>query len=106
MENNYVVIELELTAIQWAVDNCRMYLAGTEFTAIHCIHLHLQYISTTTFEMYASSASGVRLQDVVHYISSMSISRSADVLQFNYILSVVLYTVKNSLPFGEGMFNR
>ena len=34
MENNYVVIELELTAIQWAVDNCRMYLAGTEFTAI------------------------------------------------------------------------
>ena len=64
MENNYVVIELELTAIQWAVDNCRMYLAGTEFTAIHSIHLHLQYISTTTLEMYASSASGVRLQDV------------------------------------------
>ena len=80
VKNNYVVIELELTAIQWAVDNCRMYLAGTEFTAIHCIHLHLQYISTTTLEMYASSASGVRLQDVVHYISSTSISHSADVL--------------------------
>ena len=32
--NNYAVIELELTAIQWAVDKCWMYLAGTEFTAI------------------------------------------------------------------------
>ena len=71
---------------------------------LHCKHLHLQYISTTTLEMYASSASGVRLQDVVHYISSTSISRSADVLRFKYILSVVLYTVKNILPFGEGMF--
>ena len=66
---------------------------------VHCKHLHLQYISTTTLEMYASSASGVRLQDVVHYISSTSISRSADVLRFKYILSVVLYTVKNILPF-------
>ena len=54
--------------------------------------------------MYATSASGVRLQDVVHYISSTSISRSADVLRFKYILSVVLYTVKDILPFGEGMF--
>ena len=48
--------------------------------SIHCKDLHLQYISTTTPEMYAPSASGVRLQDVVHYISSTSISRSADVL--------------------------
>ena len=29
--------------------------------------------------MYATSASGVRLRDVVHYISSTSISRSSDV---------------------------
>ena len=71
---------------------------------IHCKRLHLQYISTTTLEMYASSASGVRLQDVVHYISSTSISRSADVLRLEYISSVVLYTVKNILPFGEGKF--
>ena len=49
--------------------------------------------------MYATSASGVQLQDVVHYISSKSISRSSDVPQFKYILSVVLYTVKNILPF-------
>ena len=34
VENNYAVIELELTAIQLAVDKCWMYLAGTEFTAI------------------------------------------------------------------------
>ena len=54
--------------------------------------------------MYTSSASGVRLQDVVHYISSTSISRSEDVLRFKYILSVVLYTVKNILPFGESKF--
>ena len=54
--------------------------------------------------MYPSSGSGVRLEDVVHYISSTSISRIADVLQFKYILSVVLYTVKDILPFGEGMF--
>ena len=33
-EHNYAVTELELTLIQWAVDKCRMYLAGTEFTAI------------------------------------------------------------------------
>ena len=57
-----------------------------------------------TLEMYPSSGSGVRLQDVDHYISSTSISCSADVLRFKYILSVVLYTVKNILPFGEGMF--
>ena len=57
-----------------------------------------------TFEMYASSASGVRLQDVVHYFSSTSISCSADVLRLEYILSVVLYTVKNISPSGEGMF--
>ena len=60
---------------------------------MHCKYLHLQYISATTLEMYVTSASGVRLQDVVHYISSTSISRSADVLRFKYILSVVLYTV-------------
>ena len=71
---------------------------------LHCKYLHLQYISTTTLEMYASSDSGVRLQDVVHYISSTSISRSADVLRLEYISSVVLYTVKNILPFGEGKF--
>ena len=47
--------------------------------SMHCRYLHLQYISTTTLEMYASSDSGVWLQDVVHYISSTSISRSADV---------------------------
>ena len=77
---------------------------GTQWEIPHCKYLHLQYISTTTLEMYASSDSGVRLQDVVHYISSTSISRSADVLRFKYILSVVLYTVKDILPFGEGMF--
>ena len=33
-EKNYVVIELELTTIQWVIDKCRMYLAGTEFTTI------------------------------------------------------------------------
>ena len=71
----------------------------------HCKYLHLQYISTTTLEMYASSDSGVRLQDVVHYVSSTSISRSADVLQLEYISSVVLYTVKNISPFGEGKFS-
>ena len=54
--------------------------------------------------MYPSSGSGVGLQDVVHYISSTSISRSADVLQLEYISSVVLYTVKNISPSGEGMF--
>ena len=52
---------------------------------LHCKYLHLQYISTMTLKMYASSASGVRLQDVVHYISSTSISRSADVLRLEYI---------------------
>ena len=70
----------------------------------HCKYLHLEYISTTTLEMYASPASGVRLQDVAHYISSTSISCSAAVLRFKYNLSVVLYTVKNILPFQEGMF--
>jgi hypothetical protein len=48
------------------------------------------YISSTTIEMCATSASGTRLQDVVHYISSTSISRNSDALQFKYILSVVL----------------
>ena len=56
--------------------------------------------------MYASSDSGVLLQDVVHYISSTSISRSEDVLRLEYISSVVLYTVKNILPFGEGKFTK
>ena len=81
-------------------------LAFSIYKKMHCKQIHLQYISTTTLEMYTSSASGVRLQDVVYYFSSTSISCSADVLQFKYILSVVLYTVKNILPFGEGMFNR
>ena len=85
-----------------ASSNLLIWLAT--ITSLHCKFLHLQYISTTTLEMYASSASGVWLQDVVHYISSTSISRSADVLRFKYILSVVLYTVKNILPFIEGMF--
>ena len=31
-EKNYAVIELECLAIQWAVDRCRLYLAGTNFT--------------------------------------------------------------------------
>ena len=55
----------------------------------HCKYLHLQYISTTTLEMHATSASGVQLQDVVSYLSCTSISHSADLLQFKYILSVV-----------------
>ena len=33
-ESNYAVIELELLAIQWAVEKCRLYLAGTDFTVI------------------------------------------------------------------------
>ena len=65
----------------------------SEFLLAHCKYLHLQYISTMTLEIYPSSGSGVQLQDVDHYISSTSISHSADVLQFKYILSVVLYTV-------------
>ena len=28
-------------------------------TTVHCKYLHLQYISTTTLEMYPTSASGV-----------------------------------------------
>ena len=33
-ESNYTVIELELLAIHWAVQKCRLYLAGTVFTVI------------------------------------------------------------------------
>ena len=33
-ESNYAVIELELLAIQWAVQKCHLYLAGTKFTEI------------------------------------------------------------------------
>ena len=33
-ESNYAVIDLELLAIQWAVQKCRLYLAGTKFTVI------------------------------------------------------------------------
>ena len=33
-EGNYAVVELELLAIQWAVEKCRMYLAGTHFTVL------------------------------------------------------------------------
>ena len=61
-----------------------------DFLHLHCKFLHLQYIPTTTLEIYPSSGGGVRLQDADHYISSTSISRSADVLRFKYILSVVL----------------
>jgi hypothetical protein len=33
-EKNYAVVELELLAIQWAVEKCRLYLAGTDFTVV------------------------------------------------------------------------
>ena len=33
-ERSYAVIELELLAIQWAVQKCRLYLAGTDFEII------------------------------------------------------------------------
>ena len=33
-EDNYAVIELELLAVQWAVEKSRLYLAGTNFTVI------------------------------------------------------------------------
>ena len=33
-EDNYAVIELELLAIQWAVQKCRLYLAGADFQVI------------------------------------------------------------------------
>ena len=39
---------------------------------------HLRFLQTKHLQ-----CSGVRLQGVVHYISSTSISGSADVLQFN-----------------------
>ena len=31
---NYAVVKLELLAIQWAIEKCRLYLAGTEFTVV------------------------------------------------------------------------
>ena len=33
-EKNYAVVELELLAIQWAVEKCRLYLAGTDFMVV------------------------------------------------------------------------
>jgi hypothetical protein len=33
-EKNYVAVELELLAIQWVVQKCRMYLAGAQFTVV------------------------------------------------------------------------
>ena len=33
-EKNYAVIELELLAIQWATEKCRLYLAGADFTIV------------------------------------------------------------------------
>ena len=33
-EKNYSVVELELLGIQWAVEKCRLYLAGAEFKVI------------------------------------------------------------------------
>ena len=33
-EENYAVIELELLAVQWAIQKSRMYLVGTNFTVI------------------------------------------------------------------------
>ena len=36
-ENNYAMVELELLAIQWAFNKCRMDLVGAEFLTInHC----------------------------------------------------------------------
>ena len=34
-EDNYAVVELELLAIQWAVNKCRLYLAGRSFLSSH-----------------------------------------------------------------------
>jgi hypothetical protein len=31
---NYAVVELDFLAIQWAIEKCRLYLAGTEFTVV------------------------------------------------------------------------
>jgi hypothetical protein len=33
-EDNYAVVELELLAIHWAIDKCRLYLAGAEFLVV------------------------------------------------------------------------
>ena len=33
-EGKCAVVELELLAIQWAVQKCRLYLAGTDFEVI------------------------------------------------------------------------
>jgi hypothetical protein len=33
-EKNYAMVELELLAIQWAVEKCRLYLAGANFTVV------------------------------------------------------------------------
>ena len=33
-EVNHAMVELELLAVQWAVEKCRLYLTGTRFTAI------------------------------------------------------------------------
>ena len=33
-KKNYAVVELELLAIQWATENCRLYLTGTDFTTV------------------------------------------------------------------------
>ena len=34
VKKNYAVVELELLAIQWTVEKCRLYLAGTDFTVV------------------------------------------------------------------------
>ena len=33
-ENNYAVVELELLAVQWAVNECQVYLVGPEFLIV------------------------------------------------------------------------
>ena len=47
--------------LQNLADYCKLDSWRSLHHVPHCKYLHLQYISTTTLEMYASSESGVRL---------------------------------------------